>query len=417
MDSDGPLSALALAVSLIAYAAAAIGEASFGSVRREQVHRLVSEGVKGASDLERLHLGPTGPSKALSILKVFALSSALVSGAALAFYGAGGRWFAVGLVSICTLALLGGIHIGASAVSWSRRERIALGFARPVGWLAWALSPLVAGVARLGRAYPNGSDTDAVPAALQDEEPDGEQVIDPIDEREARMIRGVVRQDKTVAREIMIPRVDIVAAELGTSVSDLAALMTEGGHSRVPVYREDLDHVVGIAYSRDLLRRYLASEDGGPLSVESVIRPPMFIPEVKTLEELLSEFKGRRVQMAIVVDEYGGVSGLVTIEDLLEEIVGEIEDEFDMGESGIQRIANDDFVMDARVNVAELDDLFNVAVEGEGFDTLGGFVYQRLGKIPSQGDVVEHDGLRIEVLSTAGRRLKNLHVTKRSPRG
>jgi CBS domain containing-hemolysin-like protein len=373
--------------------------------------------VKGASDLERLHLGPTGPSKALSILKVFALSSALVSGAALAFYGADGRWFVVALVSIFTLALLGGIHIGASAISWSRRERIALGFARPVGWLAWALSPLVAGVERLGRAYPNGNGTDAVPAALQDEEPDGEQVIDPIDEREARMIRGVVRQDKTVAREIMVPRVDIVAAELGASASDLAALMTEGGHSRVPVYREDLDHVVGIAYSRDLLRRYLASEDGAPLSVESVIRPPMFIPEAKTLEELLSEFKDRRVQMAIVVDEYGGVSGLVTIEDLLEEIVGEIEDEFDMGESGIQRIANDDFVMDARVSVAELDDLFNVAVEGEGFDTLGGLVYQRLGKIPSQGDVVEYDGLRIEVLSTAGRRLKNLHVTRRSPRG
>ena len=416
MDSDGPLSALALAVSIVVYAVAAIGEASFGSVRREQVHRLVSEGVEGASDLERLHLGPTGPSKALSILKVFALSSALVSGAALAFYGAGGRWFVVALVSICNLALLAGIHIGASAISWSRRERIALRFARPVGWLAWALSPVVSGAARLeGRVSPNGNGTDAVPAALQDEESDGEQVTDPIDEREARMIRGVVRQDKTVAREIMVPRVDVVAAELDTSVSDLAALMTEGGHSRVPVYKDDLDHVVGIAYSRDLLRRYLASEDSGPLSVESVIRPPMFIPESKTLEELLGEFKDRRVQMAIVVDEYGGVSGLVTIEDLLEEIVGEIEDEFDVGESGVQRIANDDFVMDARVSVAELDDLFNVAVEGEGFDTLGGFVYQRLGKIPSQGDVVEYDGLRIEVLSTAGRRLKNLHVTRRTP--
>ena len=406
-----------MVISIIVYAVGAVGEASFGSVRREQVHRLVSEGVKGASDLERLHLGPTGPSKALSILKVFALSSALVSGAALAFYGAGGRWFVVALSAVCTLALLGGIHVGASAISWSRRERIALDFARPVGWLAWALSPLVAIVEGLGRAYPNGNGGDAVPPALQDEEPDGEQVIDPIDEREARMIRGVVRQDKTVAREIMVPRVDIVAAELGMSVSELAALMTEGGHSRVPVYRDDLDHIVGIAYSRDLLRRYVASDDGGPLSIESVIRPPMFIPESKTLEELLGEFKDRRVQMAIVVDEYGGVSGLVTIEDLLEEIVGEIEDEFDVGESGIQRIANGDFVMDARVNVAELDDLFDVAVEGEGFDTLGGFVYQRLGKIPSQGDVVEYDGLRIEVLSTAGRRLKNLHVTRRNPQG
>ncbi len=415
MDSDGALSALALTASVLAYAIAAIGEASFGSVRREQIQRLVSEGVRGASDLERLHIGPVGPSEALLMLKILALSSALVSGTVLALSASGGRWLAVSLTSVGILILLSVVHLGASAIPRFRRERIALRFARPVGWLTWALSPITSVTASLNRAAANGSHSESVPAALHEDEADDEQIADPIDEREARMIRGVVRQDKTVAREIMVPRVDIVAAELGTSALDLAALMMDGGHSRIPVYRDDLDHVIGIAYSRDLLRHLVSERDGPPPPVESVIRPPMFIPEYKTLEELLSEFKVRRVQMAVVVDEYGGVSGLVTIEDLLEEIVGEIEDEFDTGEHGVQRIGNDEFVMDARVNVDHLDDLFSVPVRGEGFDTLGGLVYQRLGKIPSQGDVVEYDGLRIEVISTAGRRLKNLHVTRRAP--
>ena len=417
MDSDGPLSALTLVASMLVYAIAAIGETSFGSVRREQVQRLVSEGVDGASELERLHLGPAGPGEVLAVLKVLSLSSALVSAVALVFFEAGGRWIVVALASVGVLLLSAGIHLGASAISSARRERIALRFARPAGWLVRTMNPIWAATARLSRASANGNHSEAAPTALTEEdEPDDEPIADPIDEREARMIRGVVRQDKTVAREIMVPRVDVVAAELGTSVADLAALMVEGGHSRIPIYREDLDHIVGIAYSRDLLRHIAPDPTGPDPSVESVIRPPMLIPESKTLEELLGEFKVRRVQMAIVVDEYGGVSGLVTIEDLLEEIVGEIEDEFDVGESEVQRINNDEFVMDARVNVDQLDDLFDVTVDGEGFDTLGGFVYQRLGKIPSPGDVVEYDGLRIEVISTSGRRLKNLRVTKQSSR-
>ena len=402
---------------MLVYAIAVIGGVSFGSVRREQVQRLVSEGVNGASELERLNLGPAGPGEVLAVLKVLSLSSALVFAVALVFSQAGGRWIVVALASVGVLLLSAGIHLGASTISSARCERIALRFARPAGWLVRPLKPIWASTERLSRASANGNHSEAAPTALTEEdEPDDEPIADPIDEREARMIRGVVRQDKTVAREIMVPRVDVVAAELGTSVADLAALMVEGGHSRIPIYQEDLDHIVGIAYSRDLLRHIAPDPTGPDRSVESVIRPPMLIPESKTLEELLGEFKVRRVQMAIVVDEYGGVSGLVTIEDLLEEIVGEIEDEFDVGESEVQRINNDEFVMDARVNVDQLDDLFDVAVEGEGFDTLGGFVYQRLGKIPSPGDVVEYDGLRIEVISTSGRRLKNLRVTRQRNR-
>ena len=147
--------------------------------------------------------------------------------------------------------------------------------------------------------------------------------------------------------------------------------------------------------------------------VDTLIRPALFIPEYKNLEELLNEFQNKRVHVAIVVDEYGGVSGLVTIEDLLEEIVGEIQDEFELGEPDMEPVVGvDEFMIDARVGLEQLNELLGVAIEGDGFDTVGGFVYQKLGKIPSPGDTVVYDGLRIEVVSTVGRRLKRLRVTR-----
>ena len=180
----------------------------------------------------------------------------------------------------------------------------------------------------------------------------------------------------------------------------------------MPVYEGSLDHIQGIAYARDILG-HLSRNKGDPGSLTArVVRPALFIPESKTLEELLNEFQEKQVHIAIVIDEYGGVSGMVTIEDLLEEIVGEINDEFDVGEPDIEPVSDREFLMDARVSIDELNELLHMTVEGNGFDTIGGFVYQRLGKIPSAGDEVEYDGLKIQVVSTVGRRLKRLRVTR-----
>jgi CBS domain containing-hemolysin-like protein len=235
---------------------------------------------------------------------------------------------------------------------------------------------------------------------------------EPLDEREARMIRGVVGLDQTTAREIMVPRVDMVAVELGAPLIKMIDQMLQSGHSRLPVHAGDLDHIEGIVYSRDLLG-LLSRKAPPPQALDrDVIRSALFIPENKTLEELLNEFQERQLQIAIVVDEYGGVAGLVTIEDLLEEIVGEIHDEFDVDEPEIEVVSDREFLMDARVGIDQLFELLQVSVEGDGFDTVGGFVYERLGRIPSSGDVVEYDGLVIEVVSTVGRRLKKLRVTK-----
>ena len=207
----------------------------------------------------------------------------------------------------------------------------------------------------------------------------------------------------------MVPRVDIVAVEETASLEELAEEMNVAGHSRIPVYKGDLDHIEGVAHARDVLQQLSNGDDNGQMTAKQVSREPLFIPESKDLEQLLDEFQKLRTHLAVVVDEYGGVSGIVTIEDLLEEIVGEIHDEFDTtDEPEIQRIGDFEFLVDARLPIDELNESMNSNVVGEGFDTIGGLLFHQLGKVPVPGDSVQYDGLSIEVVNTVGRRPKTL---------
>ena len=235
----------------------------------------------------------------------------------------------------------------------------------------------------------------------------GEEELDP-DER--RMIKSILKLDETTAREIMVPRMDILAAESTSSLLEVAKVMWDSGHSRIPIYEETMDKIVGIVHSRDLLRH--SSSPDVDVDITGIFRTPLFIPDSKRLDELLKDFQEKHVHLAIVVDEYGGTAGLVTIEDLLEEIVGEIEDEFDNPESLNEIINEGKALMDARIPLEDVNQFFLVNLEGEGFDTLGGLLYQQLGKIPSIGDEVEVDGLNIKVVSTLGRRIKKVLVSR-----
>ena len=411
METDSILAATALAVSLVWFAIISLGEAGISSVSRQRVQHLKVQDLPGSGTLDHLHRTAMGPAGALAVIRAICFSAALISSVALMITVEGLQWAGVSLVSLAVLIFLGVTDGASRAVASTHGEQIALRISIPTRALAWLLKPLLAAQARLIRqaARIHLDDASSAPDIIPHEgvfqfDPDAK----PLDAREARMIRGVVRLDKTVAREIMVPHVDLVAAEVGTSVAELAQQMIAGGHSRVPVYASDLDHIEGIAYARDVMRHLVDAKVSATLSLRDVIRPALFIPESKTLEELLNEFQERRVHMAVVVDEYGGVSGIVTIEDLLEEIVGEIQDEFDFAEPEIVPVTDGEYIMDARVSIDQLNELLNVYVEGEGFDTLGGFVFQRLGKIPSAGDNVDYDGLRVEVVSTVGRRLKRL---------
>ena len=415
METDGPLSAVALGVSLLLFAAASVAEAGIASVRRERVQQLMSQGAAGAAALDRLHNLPVAPVAAVVLVRMLGLSGALVSTVALVIAQMGAVWVLVGLGGAGVLALLGAVHRSAGAIASRRGERVALSIAGAVGLLTWLLLPLLyprsllLWTGRDGEAGLEESGPEMIPTEI---DLPVEAAGGPLDEREVRMIHGVVRLDTTMAREIMAPRLDIIAAEIGTPIAELSEQMVRGGHSRIPIYRGDLDHVEGVAYARDILQALVRNGEASGVLVDTLIRPALFIPEYKNLEELLNEFQDKRVHVAIVVDEYGGVSGLVTIEDLLEEIVGEIQDEFELGESDVEPVGVGEFVIDARVGLEQLNELLGVAVEGDGFDTVGGFVYQKLGKIPSPGDAVVYDGLRIEVVSTVGRRLKRLRVTR-----
>ncbi len=195
------------------------------------------------------------------------------------------------------------------------------------------------------------------------------------------------------------------------TIDDAVSIIVERGFSRVPVYHETIDNIVGVVYAKDLLR--CLAENRRP-SLTEIARPPYFIPESKRVDELLAELRQSKVHIAIVVDEYGGTAGLVTIEDLLEEIVGEIQDEYDREEAPIERVNENEAILDARVSIDALEELFGFEPEGDDhdYDTVGGFVYHHLGKVPAAGDEVRVDGLTLRVLSVLGRRIKKVRATK-----
>jgi putative hemolysin len=236
---------------------------------------------------------------------------------------------------------------------------------------------------------------------------------EPLAPHERTMIHGILQLEETPVREIMIPRVDVVMIDQDCSLDVAVVRLLESGHSRIPAYKDSPDNVVGVLYSKDLLAA-VTSDDAKSSNVLKIMRPCFFIPESKRVDELLSELQERRVHLAVAVDEYGGVAGIVTIEDLLEEIVGEIEDEFDKNEPTIQHVNSGEAIVDARIQVDNFNEVFNAAINTEGFDTIGGFLYSRLGRIPIAGDIVTSDGLSLEVMSTTGRRIAKVRVSQQT---
>jgi CBS domain containing-hemolysin-like protein len=228
------------------------------------------------------------------------------------------------------------------------------------------------------------------------------QVIQP-DERD--MIHSVFELGDTIVREVMVPRTDMVFVEHDKSLRQSLSLALRSGFSRIPVVAENLDDVAGIAYLKDLVTRTHEHPDSESAeTVDSVMRPATFVPESKPIDELLREMQARQIHMAIVIDEYGGTAGLVTIEDILEEIVGEIADEYDREQPPVEWLGADEARVTARLSVEELTELFDVSIEAEDVETVGGLLAQRLGRVPIPGAVATVAGLRLTAESLAGRR-------------
>ena len=230
---------------------------------------------------------------------------------------------------------------------------------------------------------------------------------------ERKLLQSIVDFGDTLVREVMTPRPDIAAIDAGANFGDLRTVLREQGYSRLPVYRENLDNILGFVFGKDLIQ--LPSDADSATPITSVMRPAHFVPETKPVFGLLREFQREQVQIAIVVDEYGGTAGLVTIEDLLEELVGEIRDEYDRETEPVVEEREGVFVFTGKAGVDELIDRLGVEIEREGFDTVGGYLLARLGRVPTSGERLEVDGLAVEVINAERRRVNRVRVTRQSP--
>src|SRR5262245_9792495 len=252
------------------------------------------------------------------------------------------------------------------------------------------------------------ADVDAAPAVKENVPQEGA-----LSEAEGReLLQSIVDFTGTIVREVMTPRPDIIAIRVDATLQDLRSLFREEQYSRMPVYRENLDNIVGIVFVKDLV----ALPPGAEPPMTTLMRSAHFVPESKRVSELLKEMQRRQTQMAIVVDEYGGTAGLVTVEDLLEEIVGEIRDEYDVESETVTDEGNGTFVFSGKVSVDEVRDRLNVDIEREGFETVGGYLLSQLGRMPYVGETFEVGDLSFEVLEVERRRITKVRGRRREHR-
>jgi putative hemolysin len=299
-------------------------------------------------------------------------------------------------------------------VRWWNPERILEGMLPSFEAIVRILRPLTKALIRIGvkrRDRQSTVITAPTPEQIANPEPEpqaGEH--EHLQEGQAReLLRSLVEFRETMVREVMTPRPDIVAISADATLGELHTLARDQQYSRLPVYGESLDHIVGVISTKDLLLSN--AEPTQPIT--PLIRPAYFVPETKRVPELLKEFQRKRVQAAIVVDEYGGTAGLVTLEDLLEEIVGEIRDEYDVESEAVQREANGSFVFSGRTHVRELAERLKVEISSnEGYETVGGYLMAHVGRVPAVGETFEIDGLTVEVLEAERRRITRVRVRK-----
>jgi CBS domain containing-hemolysin-like protein len=231
-----------------------------------------------------------------------------------------------------------------------------------------------------------------------------------INEEENEMIRAIFNLRDTMLREIMVPRTEMAYVSSDATVREVLGTIISCGHSRIPVCDGTLDNIVGLIYAKDFLK-YWGMEDSAVV-LRRVMRAPYFVPETKNLEELLHEFKKKRIHIAIVIDEYGGTSGLVTIEDLLEQIVGDIQDEYDLEEEWLVEESEGVVLVDARLPIEELEEYFGIEVERDKFETVGGLIFHLTGRIPMNGEEVATDTIRLIVMEADERKISKVRITR-----
>lgn len=330
----------------------------------------------------------------------------------------------LGIVLLLALALIVLGVLVPESVGSAYAEPLTLIFSRPAHWLNLILSPITYLLVLVSRGISRLFGTSGLVNTVTEEEimslVTAGHTGGTIEEEEKEMIYSVLQLDQTAARELMTPRIDIVALEVNTPILQALDTILDSGFSRIPVYEENIDNIVGVLYAKDLLNvlRQPSRDNLDSLLVRDLLRPAYFVPETKRADELLRELQNRKVHMAIVVDEYGGTSGLVTIENLVEEIVGDIMDEYDLHEEEeLVQVSEDEYLIEASMNVDDVNEHLDLHIgedeedEYDETDSLGGFIYTRLGRVPHLGETIETKQVTLRVESLEGRRIRKVLLT------
>ncbi len=299
----------------------------------------------------------------------------------------------------------------------------SVGFAKviaiPLYWINILISPLSKVLANLIRLATSRVKYDKSKTALSTSEladlADIGVEKGTIEVEEHGLIHGLVSFKSVIAREVMTPRVDIVSIPKDITLNDLVKIIKDSGHSRIPIYQDDLDKILGILYAKDLLPYLNSTElEIGDFEIDKIIRECIFVPETKPISRLMQEFQQKKMHMGIVVDEYGGTSGLITLEDILEEIVGEIRDEFDKEEEEITELDKDKFLMSGKVDIDEIEDRLNIKIDvpDEDFETLGGYIFNHAGTIPHAGYSFKEYGYSFTVSEVENNRINKVEIEK-----
>lgn len=407
-----------LIVLLVLSAFFSAAETAITSLSRIRVSRMVEQKLPGARLIKELK---EKPSEFLSTVLIgnnlvniaaAALATALTMRTFVA-RGWGGVGAAVGAVTgVMTFLILVFGEIIPKTVAIRNAEKISLFVAPLIFALEAVFRPLAYLIGFISRPFIyllGGKAPEKAPFVTEEEirlilaagQKEGV-----IEEKEKEMITHIFEFWETIVREVMTPRPDITACEASNPVAEIKKLILESGHSRVPVYEGNLDNIIGVVYAKDLLK------SGAEANIREMLRPVVFIPATKKISELMHEMQSARTHLAVIVDEYGLTQGLVTLEDLVEEIVGEIHDEFEREEKMIEKVDERTFMVNGVLSIADLDDQLGLNLPEQEFDTVSGFVFGQLGKVPAVGDVVHYENLAISVERIHRRRITRVKIEK-----
>jgi putative hemolysin len=413
-------------------------EIALVSIRHSRVDQLVDEGNRAARRVRGLLDNPgrflAVSQLGLTLLGFFASAFAAVSladglaGILVRVDALRDGAHAISLVVVTIVIALFTIvfaELVPKTLALAHTERFALALSQPIDVIGHVLGPVISLLTGLTRAVAGGLgarvSADAQISAEELKlivERGGEQGV--LEAEEEQMINAVIELGERRVHEVMVPRIDIVGLEVGGTFEEAVERIIAEGHSRLPVWEQSIDQVVGILYAKDLLR-FLKEASADPPPIRALLRTPLFVPESITIDDLLRQLQRRKVHLAVVLDEYGGTAGLVTIEDLLEEIVGEIQDEYDVEEPTVVRLDHDRARIDGRASVDELGELWDdldvdaLLEDREEYDTLGGLLFHRIGGVPKPGDQVRVGALTLTVETTDGRRAGKVLVVRERP--